>query len=134
MDSIEKENKLLLQKASVIGKEFSFDILFELENKIGVTSDIKQKINDLEQSDFIISRVIPELSYLFKQVTTQEVAYNTLLISNRKILHRIVAEIIEKIFVNNIKNHLYELAIWKKQQIKQKLILKIKGQLNSMTN
>ena len=60
-------------------------------------------------------------TYFFKHIITQEVAYNTLLMVNRKILHRITAEVIEKQFANTIEEFYYNLAEhYRKAEVEEK--------------
>jgi predicted ATPase len=96
IDRLEHDVKLLLQKAAVVGKEFFVKILEEIEKKLHRPEDISTQLNSLEASDFIRRMLGAKYSaYLFKHIMTQEVAYNTLLFVNRRILHHITAEVIE---------------------------------------
>ena len=49
-------------------------------------------------------------SYLFKHIITRDVAYNTLLKSNRKIIHGIVGKLIEDLFSDSLEIFYYQLA------------------------
>ncbi|MCP4400413.1 MAG: tetratricopeptide repeat protein [bacterium] len=111
IDRLDWDIKLLLQKAAVIGNKFFAAILVEIEKKLQRPENISLQLAHLETSDFV--HRIPDSQYspyLFKHVITQEVAYNTLLIANRKILHRITAEVIEEQFTENIEEFYYDLA------------------------
>ncbi|KAA3600854.1 MAG: tetratricopeptide repeat protein [Calditrichaeota bacterium] len=110
LDSLETEQKVLLQKASVIGREFSVQVLTEVEKKFGETEGLPTKLFELENRDFI--QILINLSeyYIFNHVITQEVAYNSLLISNRRILHKIIAETIEEKFQGILESFYVELA------------------------
>jgi tetratricopeptide (TPR) repeat protein len=111
IDRLEHDLKLLLQKAAVIGKEFFVKILEEIEKKLNRPEDISEQLSSLETGDFIRRTFGSKYSaYFFKHLITHEVAYNTLLIANRKILHRITAEVIEEQFAENIEEFYYELA------------------------
>ncbi len=111
IDRLEQDVKLLLQKAAVVGKEFFASILAEIEKKLQRPEDISLQLDHLETGDFVRQMLSSKYSaYLFKHIITQEVAYNTLLIANRKILHRITAEVIEEQFAENIEEFYYDLA------------------------
>ncbi|MCP4710020.1 MAG: tetratricopeptide repeat protein [Planctomycetes bacterium] len=111
IDQLEKDVKLILQEASVVGREFFSEILVEIEKKLARSPDIAKVINRLEFNEFIQQQLGSQYSaYMFKQVLIQEVAYNTLLIANRKVLHGIVAEIIEELFADQIDKFYYDLA------------------------
>jgi len=50
------------------------------------------------------------VEYLFKHALTQEVAYNSLLIERRKILHERTAQAIEEVYHARREDHYSELA------------------------
>ncbi len=108
IDRLDKDVKLLLQKAAVIGRQFFVVILAEIEKKLARQADIPDELRHLAIKDFIHPQ--DEQAYLFKHIITREVAYNTLLIANRKILHKIIAEIIEEKFAANLSEFYYDLA------------------------
>jgi predicted ATPase len=111
IDQLEHDVKLLLQKAAVIGREFFVEILAEIEKRLQRPEDVSAQLERLEARDFVFRILSSKYSaYLFKHIITQEVAYNTLLIANRKILHRIVAEVIEEQFADNVEGFYYDLA------------------------
>lgn len=103
MDKLEKNEKLVLQKASVIGTTFSKLILEKVIERFEEKGDFENSLKSLIQKEWISQNKedIKE-NYFFKQLLTQNVAYSTLLIFNRNILHRIVAEILEEDFPENI--------------------------------
>ena len=111
IDRLEHNVKLLLQKAAVIGREFFVKVLSEMEKRLERQEDITEHLEHLESGDFVLPSVGAKISaYLFKHIITQEVAYNTLLIANRKVLHRIAAEVIEELFAEDIEPHYSVLA------------------------
>jgi predicted ATPase len=111
VDSLEKDLKLLLQKATIIGEEFFLKILSLLENKLGFKNDIQQPVDNLETEDFIQHYMKQIDQYKFKHILTRDVAYSTILKSNRKILHKSVANVIEENFPDIIEKFYYDLAI-----------------------
>ena len=52
----------------------------------------------------------PEVEYTFKHALTQEVAYNSLLIERRKVLHERAAKAIEEVYRFRLEDHYSELA------------------------
>jgi len=111
IDRLEQDVKLLLQKAAVLGREFFVKTLEEMEKKLERFEDISSRLDQLESNDFVLPSPGAKISaYLFKHIITQEVAYNTLLIANRKILHRIAAEVIEEHFKEDLTSHYADLA------------------------
>lgn len=60
---------------------------------IDLGETLKDHLVELTKADFTFLEALdPELTYLFKHVITQEAAYQTLLFSQRRELHRFVAE------------------------------------------
>ena len=95
LDRLEKDSRLLLQKASVIGPRFTPRMLAQIEKRLGATGDITRHIENLISNGWIDMDRSWEGSYRFRHAITQEISYNTLLIRNRKILHRLIAGILE---------------------------------------
>ena len=56
------------------------------------------------------SRRSPRAEYIFKHALTQEVAYDSLLIERRKLLHERVGQALESMFAEQLDDHLGELA------------------------
>ncbi len=111
LDQLDGEVKLLLQKAAVIGQEFFLEILHEIEHRLDNPAPLDTTIEDLERQSMILKMLGFDYSaYFFKHITTREVAYQTLLISNRKLLHKLTAEAIESIFPDELDRFLYALA------------------------
>jgi predicted ATPase len=108
IDRLEDIYKRTLQLASVIGREFIFTILEKIAepgHKLGPA------LQALQQSELIIEKILfPELIYMFKHALTQDVAYNSLLLKQRKLLHTQVAAAIEEIKNNSLEEHFEILA------------------------
>ena len=51
-----------------------------------------------------------DIEYIFKHALTQEVAYNSLLIERRKLLHERAGQALESMFAEQLDDHLGELA------------------------
>ena len=111
IDSLEKTLKILLQKATIIGEDFFIQILSKLEQKLGLDKNIESPIHKLEDDDFIQHYINQLDHYKFKHMLTRDVAYSTILKSNKLILHKTVAEIIEEEFSDKIEVFYYDLAI-----------------------
>lgn len=114
IDKLPLNQKILLQEAAVIGRQFHLNVLLEVENRFKRKTDLDNLISDLEVNNFINQKFNFERDYFsvyeFKNINTQEVAYNNLLISNRKLLHNIIGEIIELEFEDSLYEYFYELA------------------------
>ena len=111
IDALEKSLKSLLQKATIIGEEFFVQILSKLEHKLGLADEIQTPINNLEKENFIKHFINQLDHYKFKHILTRDVAYSTILKSNKKVLHSAVAEIIEENFSDKLDVFYFDLAI-----------------------
>ena len=101
MDRLEDSIKTTLQVASVIGRSFLFKILRTLP---GLSDGLKTDLLRLQSMELIYEkRVFPELEYIFKNVITQEVAYNSLLFNRRKALHGIIGMAMEETYANRLE-------------------------------
>jgi class 3 adenylate cyclase/tetratricopeptide (TPR) repeat protein len=108
MDRLPEEVKLVLQLASVIGREFPVRLLERIsdpEIRLGET------LGELKASEFILQKVyFPELAYMFKHALTQDVAYSTLLRARRRALHRIIGSAIEELYADRLAEQFETLA------------------------
>ncbi len=102
IDRLEETRKSKLQVCSVIGREFSFELL----QKISAIdeNELRERLMTLTNSDLIYERgVYPDVDYLFKHALTLEVAYNTLLLQKRKELHEKVGSAIEEMYPSRLE-------------------------------
>ena len=66
---------------------------------------------DLQAGEFIYEQpALTDAEYIFKHALTQEVAYNSLLIERRKLLHERAGQALESMFAEQLDDHLGELA------------------------
>lgn len=102
IDKLAPELKRVIQLASVIGKEFTEQILKQLVEPPGnLTSDLKL----LKKAD-IIRSTQPGHQYSFKHIITRDVVYNSILKSDRKDYHESVGFAIEQIYKDNPEDYL----------------------------
>ena len=128
LDLLDKNIRLLLQKASVIGQEFFVDILNWIEEKLYNPIDVRETLQQLESQAFILKLIGFDYSaYFFKHITTRDVAYKTLLVGNRMILHKLAAEAIETLYPERSREFVYALADhYHKAGIKDKALFYLK--------
>ncbi|HOH47171.1 MAG TPA: tetratricopeptide repeat protein, partial [Candidatus Cloacimonadota bacterium] len=111
LDKLSVPLRMLLYKAAVIGNEFFVEILRKVENRLRDPLDIDATLSELEEQTIILRMLDFEYqSYYFKHITTREVAYQTLLMENRKMLHQLTGEAIEEIFADRIDEFIFTLA------------------------
>jgi class 3 adenylate cyclase/tetratricopeptide (TPR) repeat protein len=97
---LEEAPRKALQLASVIGREFTFEILKAISDP---DEPLREALEKLKSAELIYERsVLPQYTYFFKHALTQEVAYNSLLLQSRKNLHSFVAATIEESHANRL--------------------------------
>ena len=95
IDRLPPQRQFVIKVAAVIGRAFAFAPLHHVVNQYVtmVNDSLKDHLVALTHADFTFLETLePELTYLFKHIITQEAAYQTLLFSQRRELHRLVAE------------------------------------------
>lgn len=109
MDRLPSEEKVLLQTLAVIGREFSSSLLRKVVTER--EDELRRLLSRLQAGEFVYGQpAFPEVEYLFKHALTQEVAYNSLLIERRKVLHERTAQAIEEVYRHRLDDHYSELA------------------------
>jgi class 3 adenylate cyclase/tetratricopeptide (TPR) repeat protein len=101
IDRLPPEEQLTLKVAAVIGRTFAYPTLHDaLGEHMEVGHRLlKAYLDDLANLDLTpLEAPEPELTYIFKHIITQEVAYETLLFAQRRQLHRTVAGWYERVF------------------------------------
>ena len=109
IDRLVYDEKALLQQVAVIGREFPVSlaqiVLAQTEE------DLERLLSALQQKGFLYEQpAFPEVKYLFRHALTQEVAYNTVLHEQRKVLHERTAQAIETLYPATLEEHYDELA------------------------
>ncbi len=95
IDRLPPEQQLMLKVASVIGPVFDYPPLQHVHRQHVALDDsaLKSSLRVLAARDFTqLEAPEPQLAYRFKHVLTQEAAYQTLLYTQRRALHRSAAE------------------------------------------
>jgi predicted ATPase/class 3 adenylate cyclase len=89
--------KEVAQIASVIGREFSYQLLAAISDT--PEDDLQGALAKLADAELIYTKGIsPEATYTFKHALIQDAAYGALLKSKRKQVHERVARVLEKQF------------------------------------
>ena len=73
-------------------------------------SELTRICSDLQAGEFIYERPSGEVAYTFKHALTQEVAYNSVLLERRRVLHERAGDAIETLYPTRLDDHLAELA------------------------
>ncbi len=104
VDSLPEGTKGLLQTVSVIGREFSYDLI---KRVTGLTEqELLSHLSGLKDSELLYERgIYPQSTYLFKHMLTQEIAYNSLLLKRRKEIHEKIGKAIEALYPDRLEEH-----------------------------
>ena len=108
IDRLPPVAKESIQLASVIGVRFGDRVM-----RAAGGDRLADAIDQLIAADLVIDAAPTERRegrYRFKHAVTQEVAYNTLLVRRRVELHRTVAEAMERVFGDQVREFLPALA------------------------
>ena len=109
IDALSPSEKDLLQTLAVIGKDFSLNLV----KHITASPDdrLERMLKGLQVGEFIYEQPASgEAEYTFKHALTQEVAYNSVLIERRRLLHERTGQAIEALFKDRTDDYLVELA------------------------
>jgi predicted ATPase len=103
------EHKQLLQTLAVIGREARLGLIRQLVPT--VEPQLRRRLAELQASEFIYEQpAFPDSEYVFKHAVTQEVAYNSMLIERRKVLHERAGQALESMFSDQLEDYVSELA------------------------
>jgi class 3 adenylate cyclase/tetratricopeptide (TPR) repeat protein len=94
LDRLDDSARHMLQSAAVLGREFSPEVLSEL---VDAPELVEQTLAELQRRELVREKSrFPEPRFAFKHVLTQEAAYDSILLSSRRDLHRRAAEVLIK--------------------------------------
>ncbi len=93
----------------MLGREFSSTLIKRVAGK--PDDELEPMLLDLQLREFIYEQpAMGDIEYIFKHALTMEVAYNSVLVERRRILHERAAQAIEALFAERLEDHLAELA------------------------
>jgi class 3 adenylate cyclase/tetratricopeptide (TPR) repeat protein len=109
IDRLPPSEKDLLQTLAVIGREFAFGLV---QRVLAQSEDeLNRMLRDLQLAEFIYEKpAAGDVGYIFKHALTQEVAYQSVLVERRKLLHERIGSAMEASFAQSIDDHLGQLA------------------------
>ncbi|HNX02333.1 MAG TPA: tetratricopeptide repeat protein [Candidatus Cloacimonas sp.] len=95
-ESLSREAKEILKKASIIGKGFTLNEIFETHSGIS-QSEIMPVISELQNNEIIdITTLSPEVQYLFNNALMRQAVYSTILLGEKVSLHNRIASFYEE--------------------------------------
>jgi len=110
IDRLPEESKRTLRVASVVGRQFPVKVLQHvlIEDQAvtsSTTDETMRALSNLETAGLIrLVQIEPEIEYLFRHTLLQDAAYDSLLFADRKKLHLMVGETVEKIFPDRLNS------------------------------
>lgn len=111
IDRLPPAQQLTLKVASVIGRVFEFNTLRAIHPIDTDKPHLVDYLNTLDKQKITaLDKPEPDPAYVFKQLTTQEVAYNMMLFSQRRELHRAVARWYEQTYADDLSPYFSLLA------------------------
>jgi len=95
-EALSQEAKDIVKKASIIGKGFTLNEIFETHSGIS-QSDIMPVISELQNNEIInITTLSPEVQYLFNNALMRQAVYSTILLGEKISLHNRIASFYEE--------------------------------------
>jgi class 3 adenylate cyclase/tetratricopeptide (TPR) repeat protein len=109
IDRLSTVEKQLLQSAAVIGKEMPLSILQAIAEL--PEAALRRSLDHLQQADFLYeTSLYPEPVYTFKHALTHDVAYESLLQEQRRLLHDQIVTAIERLWSDRLTAQIEPLA------------------------
>src|SRR5262249_44636797 len=109
IDRLPPEDKHLLQTAAVIGPDVPFALLRAIADV--PEEALHRGLAHLQAAEFLYeTRLFPERVYTFTHALTHEVAYGSLLLERRRVLHARLVEAIETLAPDRMAEHVDRLA------------------------
>ncbi len=99
IDQLPATPQLSIKIASIIGRIFGLSALCQIHPSDLEEDSMTPQLDALAELDLVsLESLEPEISYFFKHIITQEVAYNLLTFSQRRNLHREAAQWYESFY------------------------------------
>jgi tetratricopeptide (TPR) repeat protein len=109
IDRLPPEEKRLLQTAAVIGMEVPLALLQAIAE--APEESLQRGLAQLQATEFLYeTRLFPEREYTFKHALTHEVAYGSLLLERRRVLHARIIEALEALAGDRVAKQVELLA------------------------
>lgn len=111
IDQLNETQKITLKVASVIGRLFPAAMIWGVYPDLGTGEQVHQDLQCLSTLDLTpLDMPDPELTYLFKHILTQQVAYESLLYATRAALHEQIGAYVEARHAAQLEQYVYLLA------------------------
>jgi class 3 adenylate cyclase/tetratricopeptide (TPR) repeat protein len=109
IDRLAAPEKELLQTLAVLGRDFPARLIRHMTAK--ADDELERMLSALQLAEFIYEQpAVNDVEYKFKHALTQEVAYSSVLLERRRMLHERAGQATEELFGDRLEDHLTELA------------------------
>ena len=109
IDRLPPEDKRVLQTAAVVGTEVPFAVLQAIAEV--AEADLHRCLARLQAAEFLYeTRLFPERELMFKHALTHEVAYGSLLLERRRVLHARIVAALEALHADRMAEQVERLA------------------------
>ncbi|MFN2283666.1 MAG: tetratricopeptide repeat protein, partial [Anaerolineae bacterium] len=115
IDQLLEEARRTLQLAAVVGRTFTHELLAWLSSAAAlmaqaVITHLDSDLAALQRTELVRERArLPELEYIFKHVMVRDVAYESLLLRDRRAYHGLIGQHLEEIYTGQKQEEVYEL-------------------------
>ena len=111
LDQLSESEKTLIKVASIIGRLFRVALLWGTYPGLGDQNRVEADLQTLQQMQLTsLDPAEPERAYFFRQIVTQEVAYESLPFATRATLHGQLAQYIEENYQQSVEQYIDLLA------------------------
>ena len=111
IDHLGEHQQTTLKVASVIGRQFRAAMVCGVYPELAQIQQIEDHLHGLSRLDLTaMDTPLPELTYLFKHMITQQVAYESLLYATRTMLHNQIGGYIEETYPGALDQYVDLLA------------------------
>ena len=109
VDSLPEESKELLQRGSVVEREFSHQLIQQMAGL--PEQELLSHLSVLKDSELLYERgIYPESTYIFKHALTREVVYDSILTRRKSGLHEEIGAAIEEMYTDRLEEFYEMLA------------------------
>ncbi len=103
IDQLSEDKKITLKVASVIGRLFKANWLWHIYPELGAPDRVKAYLSELSEMGLTPQdKPEPELEYLFKHMVTHEVAYESIAVATRAVLHEQIGQFLETTYAPHL--------------------------------
>ncbi len=111
IDLLAEAEKSTLKVASAIGRLFRAGWIWMSYPQIGTEQQVTASLNALSDLGLTpLDKAEPELEYLFRHVVTQEVAYESMAVATRALLHERIGDFVERRYAGDLGGYTDVLA------------------------